>query len=52
MDKVVDEVGLDKIAELTDEFNQKMINDRELRIMARTESKSKDTTQVIKNKKD
>ena len=52
MDKVVDEVGLDKIAELTDEFNQKMINDRELRIMAKTESKSKDTTQVINNKKD
>ena len=33
MGKVVDEVGLDNLAQLTADFNQKMINERELRRM-------------------
>ena len=52
MSQVVDQVGLDKLAELTDEFNQKMINDRELRIMANNETKRKDSQQVRISKKD
>ena len=51
MSQVVDQVGLDKLAELTDEFNQKMINERESKLMVRNESKEKELTQTIDNRR-
>ena len=53
MRQVVDQVGLEKLAELTSEFNQKMINDRELRIMAnKSNEREAQQTKEIANKKD
>ena len=53
MRQVVDQVGLDKLAELTTDFNQKMINDRELRIMAnKSNEREAQQTKEIANKKD
>lgn len=52
MRQVVDQVGLEKIAELTTEFNQKMISDRELRIMSKGNGREAQQTKEIANKKD
>lgn len=41
MKKIVEEVGLDNLAQLTEEFNQKMIREREVRKMTTSSNKEK-----------